>query len=190
MSGVGYITPTSAAPANDDALDDVFQRMVVGVTGLPGKFVRPRWQPAPPKQPTPDVNWCAVGVIETTPDDNAAVIHDRLANDGDGADNVMRHEQITVLASFYGPNASGFADLLRDGLSVQQNRDALHDEDVAFVSVGGKTAAPDLTNGQWIRRFDVRVTCRRGVLRTYAIPHLTVADIDIDNEHFITHIRT
>lgn len=190
MSAVGYILPASAGPANDDALDDVFQRLVVGVTGLPGKMVRPRWQPNPPKQPTPDVNWCAVGVVDSAHDDNAALVHDRFANNGDGADDVLRHEELTVLASFYGPNAAGFADLMRDGLSVPQNREALHADDVAFVAVGDKRIAPDLTNGQWVRRVDLTLLFRRGVKRSYATPHLTVADIDIDNERFITHITT
>ncbi|WP_217284496.1 phage neck terminator protein [Pseudomonas nitroreducens] len=72
----GYLTPAGAPTPADEALEDILQPMVVGITGLPGKMVRPRWQPGNPKQPEPNVNWCAIGVMHTKQDANPAIEHD------------------------------------------------------------------------------------------------------------------
>ena len=63
-----YFIPS--APLEDDALDAVLQAMVVGITGLSGDLVRSQWQVVSPKQPERYTNWCAIGVLTSTPDDN------------------------------------------------------------------------------------------------------------------------
>lgn len=186
-SAGGYLVPSSALPLGDDALDDMFQAMAVGITGLPGALVRPRWQPKPPKQPEPTIDWCAIGVHDTTPDDNAVVTHNPSAG---GSDTLMRWEDVTVIASFFGPNAGSYADILRDGLAIPQNREPLTDASVAFVSVGDKRLAPDMVNGQWIRRYDLSIYFRRGIQRTYAVETIAIENIVIDNEHYLTTITT
>lgn len=173
----GYLVPSSTAPAEDDALDDLFADVVAGVTGLDrDQMVRPRWQRTPPAEPAIDVNWCAVGVMDSDPDANAWIGHDHAGN---GSDRMQRHEQIEVLASFYGPNAKGYASLLRDGLAVTQNREALYAAGIAYVEAGRIIAAPDLANQQWRRRFDITLTFRRQVNRTYPVLNLLSAEGEI-----------
>src|SRR5437870_2383413 len=111
----GYLVPTSAPPAEDDALDDILQGLIVGLTALDPTLVRPRWQPVAAKLPDLSVNWCAIGETDETPDANAVVTHDGDANGGLGQDNLQRHEQIRVLATFYEPNAKAYAKQARDG---------------------------------------------------------------------------
>lgn len=183
----GFLSPGTST-VNDDALDDLLQAMVVGVTGLPGSLVRPRFQQSPPKQPDATVDWCAIGVHEISPDDNPVVRHDPLMNGGAGGDVLERSEQLDVLASFYGPHAAHFAGLLRDGLYIPQNRETLAAAGVAFVTVGDKTRAPALVGTQWLNRFDIHVTLRRVVALTYGVQTLLTAGVDIDNEHYLTHI--
>ena len=174
----GYIQPAStAAPVADLDLDLVVQALVVGVTGLPGDRVRPRWQPTQPRMPDITVDWCAVGVTVTDTERGAAyVTHD---GSGDGHDDLVRHEQLEVLASLYGPSAARNAALLRDGLQIAQNRAALDAQGMAFVEAGPVRTVPELVNEQWLRRCDVSLTLRRVVRREYPVLNILSAPVSI-----------
>lgn len=170
----GYLAPTAPVPPEDDALDDLLQALVAGVTGLPGNLVRPRVQPTVPKQPEASVNWCALGVTVQTNDAGPAIQHNPV---GDGSDTYIRHQDIELLCTFYGPGAKGFAQRLADGLAIPQNREQLGLNDMAFVSAGEIRAAPDFVNQQWVRRHDITVTLRRKITRTYAVLNLLSARV-------------
>lgn len=173
----GYLTPISALPIEDAALDDAFTEAVEGITGLPGDMVRPRWQPKPPKMPAPAVDWCAIGVA----DDDSTPGYPYIAHDGaaGGSSTQSTAEQMTVLASFYGPNARSFVKLLRDGLFIGQNQEQLKLTGLYFVTTGKITAVPELIDAQWYRRYDLPLYFRRTVARTYAILNIESADIDV-----------
>ncbi|CAR54930.1 phage neck terminator protein [Burkholderia cenocepacia] len=166
----GYLAPAvDAPPPEDDALDDLVHDLIAGITALPLDLVRPRWQSKVPKQPEPSVNWCAFGVQEQEPDAGPVIQHDGA---GDGHDTYIRHQDIDVMCTFYGPNGKGYAQRLADGLAVPQNREQLQLQDMAFVGVGAIRPAPDLVNQQWVRRYDMTVKLRRKVTRTYAVLNL------------------
>ncbi|WP_186072126.1 phage neck terminator protein [Burkholderia gladioli] len=166
----GYLAPTVEAPPDeDDALDNLLHDLIAGVTALDGSLVRPRWQPTVPKQPAPNVNWCAFGVSDQEPDANPVIQHDGT---GEGSDTYIRHEGIEVACTFYGPNAKGYAQRLADSLAIPQNREALGLNDMAFVGVSRIRAAPDFVNQQWIRRYDITFTLRRKIIRTYPVLNL------------------
>ncbi|WP_040670966.1 phage neck terminator protein [Rhodanobacter fulvus] len=175
----GYLAPTGTVVA-DDALEDIFTGMVVGIAGIAAGLVRPRWQTNPPPIPAASVNWCAIGITTTTPDANAAISHSP-GLDGEGIDNLLRHEDIEVMASFYGPQGQANGLRLRDGLQIAQNRDTLALAGVSFVSAGILRNAPDLANQQWIRRYDLLLTFRRAVARTYNIRNLQSADGNVSD---------
>lgn len=169
----GYLSPAVASPPlEDDALTAIFQQMIVGITGLPGNMVRPRWQPNPPKQPEPTVNWCALGIAVQTLDDGPAIVHNGAGN---GSDTYIRHEQIDVLASFYGPNGMQNAQLLSDGLAIPQNLEQLKAQDMNSVDTGQIRTAPDLINEQWVRRYDIELTFRRKITRSYNVLNILTA---------------
>lgn len=170
----GYLSPVGAAPADDLELDVLLQDAVVGVTGLPGAMVRPRWQPVTPRQPEPAENWCAIGVTDEQPENTPSIEHDPAAN---GPDVMTRHPVFEVLASFYGPASGHYAALLRDGLYIPQNRETLRTAGIALVSIGATISAPDLVNQQWIRRKDVRITLRRVIVRTYPVLNILSAEV-------------
>ncbi|MBB4017380.1 hypothetical protein GGR16_002409 [Chelatococcus caeni] len=174
----GYLVPDgppAPQPLQDDALDDFFQGLIVGLTGLPGPMVRPRWQPKPPKQPPADADWCAIGIVNVTPDDNAYVGHVPDGAGGEGVDQLQRHEVLDILASFYGPNRQHYAGMARDGLSIAQNREPLFHADMGFVGVGPLIAAPEFANQQWIKRSDFTIQVRRQVTRVYPVRNLLSA---------------
>lgn len=173
----GYIQPASVAAPNEDAeLDAILQQMVAGVTGLAGSLVRPRWQPIAPRIPEAGVDWCAFGVTRITSDDNAAVLHDGAQ---DGSDGLVRHEDLELLATFYGPQAGRFAAMLRDGLHIAQNREGLWAKGVGFVKADEMRTVPELINQQWVRRVDLPVYLRRIVRRTYPVLNILSAPISI-----------
>ena len=168
----GYLTPAgSALPAQDADLDDLMQAVVVGITGLDGAMVRPRWQPVAAKMPEPDTDWCALGVTVEDADAGPAIIH---SSAGAGSDTYIRHENIQVLASFYGPHGMSYASQLRDGIAIPQNTESLRATDTSVV-IGGETirAVPELINQQWLRRYDLVLNFRRKVTRTYAVQNIT-----------------
>ncbi|MFG1399835.1 phage neck terminator protein [Roseixanthobacter pseudopolyaromaticivorans] len=162
----GYLTPSSSPTVWDDQLDDVLQSMIVGITGLPGQVVRPRWQPNPPKQPEPNTDWCAVGVTHIENDALAAHTHNSA---GDGSDTLRRHATLTVMASFYGPHRMGFASQLSDGLLVPQNLEAAVTAGLLLLQASDVVSAADLFNQNWIARADVLMMFRRQIVRTYPV---------------------
>lgn len=175
----GYLAPSSIAPLYDDALTDALHAMVVGITGLPGQLVRPRWQPVPPKMPEPSVDWCAIGVLNFVQDVYGAQVH---SSDGEGSTTLYRTEIIEVLASFYGPNRTGNAMLMSDGMQINQNWEAIAPVGVAFVEGGAPRQAADLLNNQWVVRSDLLITFRRMVSRTYPILNVLSAQGSIQTD--------
>lgn len=177
----GYLRPAagSAAPAYDDELDKIFQKHVIGITGLPGDLVRPRWQPRPPKQPAPDVDWCSVGVKLIDPTAGPFIDHEGsdISSQDDGHDVRTWHEEVGLLASFYGPHASGYASIFIDGCGIPQNADQLRKHGISYVASGPPTPAPDFLNERWIRRVDVSMTFRRKTTRTYLVRNLASANV-------------
>lgn len=170
----GYISPVAPSTALfDDALDALLQQAVVGITGLAGSLVRPRWQPVVPKQPDPTVDWCAIGVTDDTPMDYPAETHDGTGN---GSDTQQQWEEFIVLASFYGPNNMANASQLRRGLYVAQNREALQLAGIDLVEAGKVVTAPDLVNQQWIKRRDITLRFRRAVASIYPVLNILSAD--------------
>ncbi len=176
----GYLTPVSTPIAEDAALDDIFQKMIVGLTGLEGSLVRPRWQATTPKMPEPNIDWCAIGVNEETPDANAVVTHDGSADGGNGQDKLQRHEDIVVLATFYGPHSKGYAKQVRDGLYIPQNSEELKTNGIAFINTGTIKAVPELINQQWQRRYDLPINFRRVIDRTYAVQNIVAAEVAVE----------
>lgn len=168
----GYLAPSSSPPAEGDDLDDIFQALVVGITGIAGQLVRPRWAENPLPRPERTANWCAIGVTGVEADTFPAVIH---RGAGDGADELQRHETIDLLASFYGPQAQANAALFKDGLAIAQNREELFKVQMNVLDTGKIISAPDLLNNTWIRRFDVPVRFRRCVTRTYPVLNILSA---------------
>lgn len=173
----GYLLPSiSSLPVLEDAeLYSFFQAIFVGLTGIDGKLVRPRWQPVPPNQPAANVSWMAFGITDYDSDTFSYEIHSGSLNGGQGGSYIGDNEIITILCSFYGPSAGANASLVRDGLQVGQNREALTIAGMTLVDSGKRTAVPQLTNEQWINRIDLPVRIRRSEVRIYPILNLLTA---------------
>lgn len=171
----GYLLPVDTAlPIDDEQLEAVFQSLVVGLTAIPGALVRPRWQPVTPIQPEPSVNWCALGVTVQDNDAGPAITHSAA---GQGSDTYQRHQRIEVLCTFYGPRGKHYAQLLADGLAMPQNQEPLTPFGIRFIDAGPVRTVSTFVNQGAIRRYDVTLTFRRKITRSYPVLNLLSATV-------------
>jgi hypothetical protein len=173
-SEAGYLQPTPPLPPGQvptgQPLEDYLQQFIAGVAHMDGTLVRPRWQPEPANLPDWGTDWCSVGLVRVQPIGVYAwVEHHPLDHQGDGASEMQRHEEFEVLCSFYGPHASSYADNLQSGLSVWQNWSALKLVGLAYIECKDPVIAPELLRERWWNRYDITVTMRRIVRRTYPV---------------------
>ena len=180
----GYLSPITAA-AYDDALDDFLHQVIVGLTGLAGSLVRPRWQHEPLQRPEFSVNWCSFGLTRAEVDPFAYEHHDPS---GEGPTIIERDEILTYGHSFYGPNAHALAERFRDGFEVSQNRDALSSFGLGLVEVQEASKVPSILAERWVLKIDVPVLYRRRTRRSYPVFTIKSAGIELVTESGSTHI--
>ena len=175
----GYLVPDKApAPLEGEALEDFFQEIIVGITGLNPKMVRPAWQPEPPNIPQQGNVWCAFHFQDEESDTYPWVGEN---NDGLGQQ-LQRNEQFGVICSFYGTGAGssalGTAKVLRDGLAIAQNREPLFNAGMGLIEVTAPQPVPVLVKEIWLYRSDITIRIRRNVVRQYDVLSITSAQVD------------
>lgn len=168
----GPLVPSSTTPVEDDPFEDLLGNTISGLTAIERKLVRPRWQPKPPPVPADTVSWCAFGIMELDADWGS---YQRHVPVGDGHNDLIRHETLTILASFYGPSGYSKASQLRDGLWIKQNWDALNQVGVALLECSRARTATDIVNERFIRKVDLEMRFRRVITRSYPILTLLAA---------------
>lgn len=172
MPAQPYIRPSfTPAYPNGLTLIQFLQTVFVGVSGLPGTLVRPKWQPEPPKQPDINVDWMAIGIDVQTPDANAYT--DRQADDTFQS---QRHELMEISCDIYGPKCEQTAGLIRDGLQIQTNLENLRYANMGMVETGPMRHLPDLVNQRFIDRIIMSVVIRREIQRLYPVPTILSAE--------------
>lgn len=164
-----YVNPSlNPVLPNRLSLIQFIQTVMVGVSGLPGTLVRPRWQQKPPPQPGIDTDWLAFGIIFSDPDANGYLGDGPIVGDEQTTIS-QRHEGLEVLCSIYGPNALENADIIRDGFQIPWNLDGLRQGNMGFVCTGKIIHLPELINERWVERYEMTVSLRREIQRTYPI---------------------
>lgn len=189
----GFLVPADE-PAADITLDDQLHDVLVGIIGrLPDELVRPRWQPNPPNRPMSTTNWLAFGVVSVDPDVFAYEGHDpEIINGEDDVSmtRVERDELLSVLLSFYGPDAMANDSRLRAGLDLAQNRATLHDMGIGFVEYQAPRKIPALMKETWVPRVDATLVLRRRSVHRYNVRTLQDdASGMLDNEQYLTPIK-
>lgn len=168
---MSYVTPTSTTPIPGGlTLVQFIQSVLVGISGLNGTLVRPRWQISPPKQPDISVNWLAFGIEYGVPNANA---YTDMNEDGEYVS--QRHQDLKVRCAFYGPDALDYANIVTDGFQIPTNLEALYIANMGFVSTESMIQIPDLVNERWVNRVEMGVNLRREIQRVYPVPYLLQA---------------
>ncbi len=163
-------------PLEGQSLARFLQQFLVAVSGIDGTLVRPRWQGEPPVIPDAAVAWAAIGRTTTKADVFPYVGH---VGEGDGYDEMRRHEDMDVLASFYDLGVSGLADMyaarFRDGVQIAQNREILTLADMNLIETGDTQTVPSLLKQRWLYRVDINIRIRRRVRRFYPVLNILTA---------------
>jgi hypothetical protein len=161
----GYLSPSSTnGDLNDIALAKFLQQIVVGIVGLPGPMVRPRWQAEPPNIPDFGTSWAAVGPGSRKRDSFSALVP------SDDGSTVVRNRVMEILCSFYGPDAEANSELLAMGLEVPQNRQTMQLSGFNIIGgAGDSVIAPVLLKERWQYRVDVPFTIRQQQQYEYAV---------------------
>ena len=182
----GFLLPTNtaSAPLEGAALFDYLQAWIVGITGMAGTNVRPRWQQEPGNLPITGIDWIAFGITQR---ESQVFASEQHFDDANGIYNEVRnHEVLSILLSFYGQNADNYASIMREGISLAQNREYLSSQNMGVVDWGDAMATPELIKEQWLYRVDLVIRVRRQIVRDYAILDIASAQVDINNELYTT----
>lgn len=165
----GYLQPVPQFPVLPGGLtfEQFIQSVFVGISGLPGDLVRPKWQPNPPKQPDTSTNWLAFAEVNNDADTNmyvgSKVVSSTIVNVS------QRMEELEIQCSFYGPLSKSYMQLTRDGFQIQQNLDALTSAKMGFVNAQRGHRIPELVNEVWVDRWEMNFFLRCQILRSYPI---------------------
>jgi hypothetical protein len=185
-----FLAPAVASPPlYDDPLEDAFQATIVGITGIAGDLVRPRWQPEPPNQPPFTTNWVAFGIMTMDGDRYAWQGHDPTLNGGTGGNKFEKDERLNVLHSFYGPGSQQMAARYKDGLQIGLNREALLAFDIKLTECLETVNVPALMKNKWVKRVDMRALFVRRIKREYAVPSLLTATVGLNNDIYVENIN-
>ena len=179
----GYLTPSNSSPPDDQDLDRIFHDLFAGVSGLDPKLIRPRWSFEPANMPSLGSSWIAQGIIDRREDPTVT----QWFTEGIGT-TVVRQQEIDNLLSFYGPGAAALESLVRDGLYLDQNREALGLLGIALVAVENPRNASMLINERWNKRIDVEITFRRVIKRIYPVLSLQSAYVTEHTDNVIQNI--
>lgn len=172
----GYMQATGTVPLSDDELADALQAWVVGITGITGSLVRPRWQSVAPNRPGLDVDWCAIGVTEETPEAGIPYLEQQGDDDsGTGTERLQRYTAVDILASFYGPHAARYAGLLLDGATIRNNLDELALSGLVFIDSGPIRSVPEQFQQIWVYRVDLPIKLARQIRRVYPVRNVVRA---------------
>lgn len=163
----GYLVQTEASLPGNTTLLRYIQQIIVGLTGLDGTLVRPKWQKNPPKVlPNPEDNYCTFGVSTNDVEAGEAYV---VPNEAGSASTLQRHEELTVLCSFYGSDCQKNAGAFRDAFQISQNRDTLKAANMGFKETSAINFVPEIHGQVWFPRADVTVILRRQIDRTFAV---------------------
>lgn len=175
----GYLLPAaSPAPLEGQSFEDFLQQVFVGVSGLAGELVRPRWQVEPANMPDRSIDWMSFGITSWDPDIYAVEQHDGPNNES----NLIRHETVEISFSFYGPNASTTMAILRDGFQIAQNREVFQLNAIGLQETGPARNIPFLLKEKWLTKIDMSMIIRRQILRTYPILNIISALGDLHTD--------
>lgn len=167
--------------------EDVLHDLIAALTGIPGRYVRPRWQPEPPRMPGPDVTWCAFGItgeagagtflVQRPSATGGAASGSEPGTEREGASGLCParmdtsaewslddHDELDVLLTFYGPGARDAAARMEMGLALAHNRKTLRAANMALISTGQRMTVPELFGQKWMMRIDWTLRFRRGPL--------------------------
>jgi hypothetical protein len=173
----GYLSPVNFNGDLEDVLLNRFLHgLVIGLTGMKGSLVFQRWQSEPPNYPDFGTDWAAVGESERDRDTFVNLVH--LPDEG--LIIVYRNQILSVLVSFYGPNARANCEILSAGFFVSQNREQMTRNGYGYVDQDKSIITADQQGTRWIQRVDLSFRLRRAQAYSYPVLNLVGAQSTVN----------
>ena len=107
-----------------------------------------------------------------------------------GYNELRRHQTLHLLASFYGPNSNGFAEVFQDGIQIAQNREFLTVNNMGLIESGEIVSVPELVKNKWYNRSDITFSIRRQLVRHYPVLNILSAAGSIETATVTTTFNT
>jgi len=179
-STAGYLAPGPplTLPLQGKPLYNFVGAIIAGVTGLTSSMIRPAFQSEPPVVPDAGTVWVAFSIDERRTRAFTYEQHVPASGNVSGYSYVRQQEEFEVTARVYGlgvdGGADGVASALRDGLMVDQNREALSVAGWSLVDAPGPIRpVPSLDATRWSYRLDVPIRFRRELDVSYPVLDVT-----------------
>ena len=176
-----------------DAVNKVFQNLTINLLGLTtptatdkSSYAKVRVSYPPEGQPAWKVtdNICFVSVFERDGEYNKPrnVIMEAL--DADNANQETTYTRILeVLWTFYGPLSFDNARKVKDGVFLELNRETLAGSNLYLVpSSPNPVRIPEVYQGQWWERVDLRMLFNEQVVVNLTVPYLKSSEITVVRE--------
>lgn len=174
----GYLLPV-VSPDSDAGLARILHGLICGITGLSGSVVRPLWQENPPPIPSSGTTWAAFGLTDIT---SGLPYMVQVDNPPDTICEYRQDERFTLRVSVYGPSCQRYAAMIRDGVNISQNREAIYLHGISVIGTGNITRAPELVNDVWLDRCDIEIDMGRVIIVNYDVLNFLAADGEIDTD--------
>ena len=164
----GYIIATSTT---DSDIWELLHDMLQGLTGFDSNLIRKMWQKNPPPSPENGIDWIAYGFSISEDEDGGAYLEPT-----DETESVLyKHEELELSLQIYGDDCQLTAGIIKDGLQVKQNREALYLNKIVYIGASKTLHVPEQINNEFFNRCDLTLTFRRQIERTYGIMNLVDA---------------
>ena len=159
-----FIMPLTFS-VDDKYLDRILHDCFKGLTALPETLERPLWSLNPANQPPKETNWLSFGIISRDESSLADLFFDPITN----LYTQTATEELNVLVSCYGPDASATMNNIRNGLRIESNRWQLRNNGIVWVSSGNPYTTSYLINEQYVKRQEAIIIFRRSNITTWNV---------------------
>lgn len=169
----GFLTPQSSSELLfGEKLNQIIHDWIMGLTGLNGKVIMPRWQIVPPNLPNSfTTDWMTFGVTRKIRDGYSYISHQVDSSTGliVESDQSTRWQSIFVLCSIYGPNQEFTEASISQGLYIQQNNEYLFQYYIRPIGTNETIIVPELIKNDWVTRWDLEIELSMQVTFNYSV---------------------
>lgn len=171
-------------------LNVIFHGLLVDITGLNPKRIRTTYPPQ--GQPGFTINddyiFITLSPIDNPYDKNrygVAFHADPVSGQGPMADVTTYYTRVfQLLLNIYGPNSLDLADTIRYRILTEDSLATLADAEIAPITeIPPAPRVPELFNGQWWERSDLKIMLNIGTSRADEIPYFEQANVYIEPEY-------
>lgn len=187
----GALLPTVVAGSFGTAFNKLMHDWLLGLTGLTGNYIMPRWQLIPPNIPNSETtDWMTFGITRKKRLGTDYRVHFSNSSFPLGGNQSTRWEKFWLLCSMYGPNQDLTETKISQGIFEPQNSESLLANYIRPISTNETVIVPELIKSVWITHWDLEIEFIRAVVLDYNINDLTSATGQLKTDTGLTETIT